>query len=99
VGKSALFAILHRKFGEDDSVLLLAHAAGITSSACDVDNMLLRWITELSGFLGVTNPLPEKYTQDELDNLPRCCPIIKRTVVCDSRPNVTPAPVPSTSPG
>jgi len=69
VGKSALFAILHRKFGEDDSVLLLAHAAGITSSACDVDNMLLRWITELSGFLGVTNPLPEKYTQDELDQI------------------------------
>ena len=67
-GKSALFAKLNRELEHDESVLLLSHAAGITPKSGDVDSMLLRWITELSAFLNMTNPLPEKYSLDDLDN-------------------------------
>ncbi len=67
-GKSALFAKLYREFEQDESILHLSHAAGITPQSGDVDSMLLRWITELSSFLEITNPLSEKYTEEDLDN-------------------------------
>lgn len=67
-GKSALFAKLYRELEHDESVLLLSHAAGTTPKSGDVDSMLLRWITELSVFLNISNPLPEKYSLEDLDN-------------------------------
>jgi len=66
-GKSAVFAHLYRRLESDRSVLLLAHAAGISLRASQVDAMLRRWIGELAASLGVTDPLPDKASNEEVE--------------------------------
>lgn len=68
-GKSALFAELFQKLQSDNSVLVLANAAGGTIRGASVDSMLRRWIDQLSGFLKITNPLPEKASSDDVDTV------------------------------
>ena len=64
-GKSALFSHLYRLLQEED-VLLLANASGISLRSAEVDAILQRWIEELAQFLGEASPLPDKPTADEL---------------------------------
>jgi tetratricopeptide (TPR) repeat protein len=54
-GKSSLFAELFRRFQKQD-VLLLAHAAGISTRSSQVDAILRRWTAELAGHLKVADP-------------------------------------------
>jgi hypothetical protein len=66
-GKSAVFAELYQRWADDPAVLLLANAAGGTPHGSQVDVMLRRFIQELSDFLGVANPLPERAGPDDVD--------------------------------
>ncbi len=66
LGKSALFAHLVRELTHQD-LLLLAHAAGISGRASQVDAMLRRWIGELAEFLGLTFPLTETFSSEEVE--------------------------------
>jgi len=66
-GKSALFAHLYRQLDGQDDVLLLAHAAGISPRANQVDAMLRRWIGELARALRIDDPLPETATIQEVE--------------------------------
>jgi len=71
-GKSALFAHLYRDLVNPQSprrpVFVLANAAGTSTRAASVDAMLRRWIQELADFLKTANPLPEKATNDDVEN-------------------------------
>ncbi|MDP8256308.1 MAG: tetratricopeptide repeat protein [Candidatus Alcyoniella australis] len=68
-GKSALFAHLYSKLTRaQDAQLVLANAAGISARSGSVDAMLRRWIQELADFLNMANPLPEKATEEDVDN-------------------------------
>ncbi len=55
-GKSALFAHLHDELQQDD-LLLLSHAAGVSVCAAQVDAMLRRWTTELAEALRIAPPV------------------------------------------
>lgn len=68
-GKSALFAHLCRQVAADPSVLLLAHAAGISPRGSHVDAMLRLWIGELSSFLQVERPLTDTATNEEVERV------------------------------
>ncbi|MBM3791808.1 MAG: DUF4062 domain-containing protein, partial [Acidobacteria bacterium] len=68
-GKSAVFAHLHQSLEPDGSMLVLAHAAGISPRSSQVDAMLRRWIDELAAFLGVTDPLPEGAKNEEVEQV------------------------------
>jgi tetratricopeptide (TPR) repeat protein len=56
MGKSALFAALHRRLVDQHDVLLLAHSAGISTRSTKVDTVLRRWIEELATHLGIPDP-------------------------------------------
>jgi len=66
-GKSAVFAQLYRQLSSEDvgtdqeksKVLLLAHSAGISPRSVRVDDMLARWVDELSEHLEMPNPLDD----------------------------------------
>ena len=66
-GKSALFAKLVSELEHDPKVLLLANAAGTGPRSASVDAMLHRWIAELAAFVGVTDPLPERASVEEVE--------------------------------
>jgi hypothetical protein len=66
-GKSVLFAQLYRTLESDESVFVLANAAGGTFRGANVDSMLRRWIQELFEFLKIPNPLSDKASQDDVD--------------------------------
>ncbi len=66
-GKSALFAHLHQLLESDESVLVLAHAAGISPRSSEIDAMLRRWIEELAAFLQVTHPLLDDASAEQVD--------------------------------
>ncbi len=66
-GKSALFAHLHRQLQGAPDILLLAHAAGISLRAGQVDSMLRRWIQELGGFLQITPSLAANATAEDIE--------------------------------
>jgi len=51
-GKSSLAAELIRRLGEDASILLLHHAAGISTASARVDRLLERWCEELAAHVG-----------------------------------------------
>lgn len=51
-GKSSLAAELVRQLAEDASVLLLHHAAGISTASVRVDRLLERWCEELAACVG-----------------------------------------------
>ncbi len=65
-GKSALFSELHRRL-EKEGVLLLSHAAGISPYSIQVDSMLRRWVDELAAELGITEPLGETASGEEIE--------------------------------
>ena len=65
-GKSAIFSKLHNLSANVD-VLLLSNAAGATMRGSSVDSMLRRWITELSKFLNIDNPLRDDATIEDID--------------------------------
>ena len=56
-GKSAIFAIPHRTFGQNADVTLLAHAAGVDEGS--VQGMLSRRCDELEGALGKVDQAAE----------------------------------------
>jgi tetratricopeptide (TPR) repeat protein len=56
-GKSALFSELYRRL-QIGEALVLAHAAGASVRSASVDSMLLRWIGELAGALGIDAVVP-----------------------------------------
>jgi len=65
-GKSALFAHLYRALDQDD-VILLAHAAGISVPSTRVDAMLRRWTPELARALEIDAPINEASTSREVE--------------------------------
>jgi len=58
-GKSSVFAKVFRKLQAEQSVFVLAHAAGSTPSSRSVDAMLRRWIDELAALLRLKLDLPD----------------------------------------
>lgn len=66
-GKSAVFAELAARLVAKNEAVLLANAAGATPRGSQVEAMLERFIDELAGVLGISNPLPESASSDELD--------------------------------
>ncbi|MGO4882315.1 MAG: hypothetical protein ACLP59_16015 [Bryobacteraceae bacterium] len=64
-GKSSLFAKLSRDLAETN-VLLLRHAAGISSRSSQVATLLRRWIGELAEALGIADPEPSLSGLDDL---------------------------------
>ena len=66
-GKSALFAALTRRLQENDDIIILAHAAGIGPASTQVDRLLRRWIEELAGIAGATEPLAEDAKAEEVE--------------------------------
>lgn len=56
LGKSALFAELARRLGNEDSIILLTNAAGATPRGSHVEAMLERFIQELSDVLDIAMP-------------------------------------------
>ncbi|MFH1198539.1 MAG: DUF4062 domain-containing protein, partial [bacterium] len=69
-GKSALFAKLYKELQNED-VVLLAHAAGISLRSNSLENMLTIWIEELAAQLkiDITEELKEKNKFDDLTKL------------------------------
>ena len=65
LGKSSLFAHLHRTLEQED-VLLLCNAAGISQRSQQVDSLLRRWIGELAKFLEEDDPSAEITDAEEL---------------------------------
>lgn len=65
-GKSSLFGHLLREL-QQDGLLLLAHAAGISAQSSRVSRMLRRWIGELAAMLGEPDPLGDDARDDEVD--------------------------------
>jgi tetratricopeptide (TPR) repeat protein len=66
-GKSALFAHLCRQLRGVDDLLVLAHAAGGSPTSNSVDAMLRRWIEQLANHLGVSSPLPDEASAEEVE--------------------------------
>jgi hypothetical protein len=66
VGKSALFAHLHRLLGRDDAVVL-AHAAGTGVRSIHIDAMLHRWTNELARTLEQEAPVSDASTSREVE--------------------------------
>ena len=64
-GKSALFAQLYRRL-QQQPVLLLAHAAGVSPASQQVDSLLRRWVQELAAFLEVEDPAPALTSREDL---------------------------------
>jgi len=58
-GKSSLAAELIRQLADDDSVLLLHHAAGISTASARVDRLLERWCAQLAAEVGEASPAGE----------------------------------------
>ncbi|MFQ5643572.1 MAG: AAA family ATPase, partial [Thiogranum sp.] len=65
-GKSALLAELNRRL-QDEDVLLLTHAAGISLRAGQVDAMLRRWTGELAAALEIADPLGDAADAEEVE--------------------------------
>ncbi|MBN1418137.1 MAG: DUF4062 domain-containing protein, partial [Planctomycetes bacterium] len=65
-GKSALFAKLCRVFRDED-VVILAHAAGISTRSTSVDSLLRRWIRELAGHVGIADPSETLAAREDLE--------------------------------
>jgi tetratricopeptide (TPR) repeat protein len=66
LGKSALFSQLYRMLQQED-VLLLAHAAGVSPRSVQVDTLLQRWLEKLADFLGLEDPTPGISDRQELE--------------------------------
>ncbi len=66
-GKSALLAELYQRLAADDSLLILANAAGATPRGAEPDAVLRRFIGELAGALRIPDPLPENAGLEGLD--------------------------------
>jgi tetratricopeptide (TPR) repeat protein len=66
-GKSAVFAQLTRELSAEPGLIVLANAAGATQAGSSVDAMLRRWIHQLSGSLGVADPLPAGARAEHVD--------------------------------
>lgn len=64
-GKTALFAQLHRCLEQED-VLLLSHAAGISARSIRVDPMLARWTSELARSLELEDPVVDRSPSAEV---------------------------------
>jgi len=67
VGKSAVFAQLYHRLQQQEGVFLLAHAAGVSPRANQVDSLLRRWLQELAVFLGVADPAPDLNAREDLE--------------------------------
>ncbi|MCP4994023.1 MAG: ATP-binding protein, partial [Gammaproteobacteria bacterium] len=67
-GKSALFSQLNRQLNAQN-ILVLAHAAGISPSSTQVDQMLRRWIDELAQVLNIQDPIPDDAKPDDIDEI------------------------------
>lgn len=65
IGKSALFAQVHRMLEQQD-VILLAHAAGIGVRSIQVDFVLRRWVWQLARSLETESPVGETSTSREV---------------------------------
>ena len=65
-GKSALFAALHSQI-QNENILVLSHAAGISERSSDLNSMLLRWIDDLCIFLKLKNPYDQNNNTDEIE--------------------------------
>lgn len=65
-GKSSLVGHLYRLLQQQD-VLVLAHASGISVRSTQVDWMLRRWVGELASSLGQADPLPEHASSNDID--------------------------------
>jgi tetratricopeptide (TPR) repeat protein len=55
-GKSSVAAEVIRRLREDDSILLLEHAAGISADSVRIDRLLTRWSHQLAEWLGEERP-------------------------------------------
>jgi tetratricopeptide (TPR) repeat protein len=66
LGKSSIFARLHREL-QKSPVLLLSHAAGTGPSSTIVDRMLRRFVRELADALGDGVPLDESAGHEEVE--------------------------------
>jgi len=74
LGKSALFAHLHRELSTTPSpqhsnnpILLLSHAGGISPQSVQVHFMLRRWVRELAHFLQVPFPIPPRASAEQVE--------------------------------
>ena len=66
-GKSALFGELVKRLRERDEVLVLAHAAGISARAGQIDTVLRRWTQQLAESLGLTDPAEAVKSREDLE--------------------------------
>lgn len=66
-GKSSLAAELIRRLSKDASVLLLHHAAGISTASGRVDRLLERWCEELAAHVGEASALIGEMNGEELE--------------------------------
>jgi tetratricopeptide (TPR) repeat protein len=65
-GKSALFSQMVTLLREED-IFVLAHAAGISSRASQVDTLLRRWIWEMTGHLQIEDPSDGIGSREDLE--------------------------------
>ena len=65
-GKSSLIAQLSKKL-QNDNTILLTHSAGISPRSTQVENLLRRWVDELTQVIGIKNPLTDQTTAKELE--------------------------------
>ena len=66
-GKSSLFGELVKRLQKKDEVLVLAHAAGISARAGQIDILLRRWTQQLAESLGVADPAGGIKGREELE--------------------------------
>jgi len=66
IGKSALFARLHRALEQEDGILL-AHAAGTGPRSIQVDAMLRHWTLQLAEALGIDAPASDASKSREVE--------------------------------
>ena len=66
-GKSSLFGELVKRLRERDEVLVLAHAAGISARAGQIDTVLRRWTQQLAESLGLADPAEAAKSREDLE--------------------------------
>jgi tetratricopeptide (TPR) repeat protein len=68
MGKSSIFGSVFaalQKRAATGEIILLAHAAGISQTAGQVDRMLRRWVAELASHVGLSDPFAESIVGEE----------------------------------
>ena len=67
-GKSAVFAYLFRQL-EKRKIILLANSAGAGFRSDNINDVLMRWIGELSELQNISNHLPENPSTEDVDEV------------------------------